>query len=173
MSKPLHELPDDMARDLQALEEIIRHLPDTIGAMAVRDARRNFRRQGFDGSKWKARKGSVRNGGRAILIDRGVLRDSIRYWHKGNERIEVGVDQTKVPYAKIHNEGGRIKVTDKMRAYFWAMHRRSRDPFFKALALTKKSDLDIPKRQFLGMTKALDEEIEQEIEAQVFNVFGK
>ncbi len=91
-----------------------------------------------------------------------------------------------VDYAAIHNEGGTIqtnpRVTKKMKKFFWAKYyhlagitkkmgkkaRRQKQENlppealkYKRLALTKRATLriraDIPKRQFIGPSKDLDE----------------
>lgn len=68
---------------------------------------RNFERQGFFAdSTWKPRKRLDKNRRqRAILIKSGRLRNSL------NARINYGrgevVFTSSLPYAKVHNEGGR------------------------------------------------------------------
>jgi phage gpG-like protein len=48
--------------------------------------------------------------------------------------IEIG---TKVPYARIHEEGGIIPRTEKQRRYFWAMFYKTSDVKYKYMALSK------------------------------------
>lgn len=98
--------------------------------------------------------------------------------------------ENHVPYAKIHNEGGTISsnpsITPKMRkfAYKTAGIKKSRGAKKKGkgrapktipkeaqqwlgLALTKKTKLHIrakmPKRQFIGESKELEQKVSQEI----------
>lgn len=60
-----------------------------------------------------------------------------------------------LPYARIHEEGGRIPVTEKMRGFFWAMHLQAAEGSedaerWKALALGAEanSHFTIPARPY-------------------------
>jgi len=103
------------------------------------------------------------------------------------------------PAADIHNEGGEIKVTQRMKGYFWHRyyecvggfgrkkngekrndHRTqqlsSEASFWKFMALMKVgSSIKIPRRQFLGASteveKAVTEIIEQNLEEYFNNEF--
>jgi phage gpG-like protein len=77
-------------------------------------------------------------------------------------RIVVGVS-SDVKYASIHNEGGQIKITPKMRRYFWAMYIETKQEYWKGLALTKKEHIIIPQRQFIGDSEALFKSIDRMI----------
>lgn len=152
---------------------------------------RNFERQGFFSESWKRRKGPLRQNGH-ILVDSGALRRSIR-----TKRSDTGVEFTSdLPYASIHNDGGSIKVTARMKRFFWARYyaasgsfgrrkdgslRRDRRTvrlvseaeFWKLMALKPVgSEIRIPKRQFIGnspeVERSVTEIIEQNIE-QYFN----
>lgn len=166
--KSLEDLINDLKQTADKFEQFQKQLPRLVGTTAVNHSRDNFKKQGYEGNKWKRRKeGSPRNTGRAILVDTGTLKDSIRYWIVSEAAVLVGVDQSKVPYAQIHNEGGTIKITSKMRKFFWVMHNKTGEQFWKGLALTKKTHITIPKRQYLGVTKELDNQIKTAIEYYV------
>ena len=77
---------------------------------------RNFERQAFFSEKWQRRKSPARNEGRAILTDTGRLRRSIQS-RVADAHIEFFSTE---PYAAIHNEGGEIVVTDRMKRFFRA-----------------------------------------------------
>ena len=167
---------DDLIRDLQRagskFKDLHSSLPEIFGTVAVNFTRDNFKRQGFteNGSlnRWEKRvPGSPRDEGRSVLIDRENLKDSIRKWVISSEQVQVGVDSTKVPYAKIQNEGGTIKVTPKMKKFFWAQFYQTGDPFWKRMALMKKKEIDIPKRQWIGMTPDLQKAIFRAITVRV------
>ncbi len=70
-------------------------------------------------------------------------------------RLIVG---TPVKYARIHQFGGvtHPRVTKKMRGWAWHKWYETGDEFYKGLALTKKTRLDvkIPARKFLMFQKA-------------------
>ncbi len=72
----------------------------------------NFERQAFFTQAWARRKSPTRPGGH-ILVDSGRLRQSITSRTTDNSITFY----TTEPYAAIHNEGGAIKVTAKMKRF--------------------------------------------------------
>ena len=107
-----------------------------------------FRTKQWGGRAWKPSNFSAN-----LLINSSMLRNSIHHTAVGNQ-VEVS---SPLPYANIHNEGGRIPITTRMRGYFWAQYKETKNPLWKALALTKKTHIDIPKRQFVGVSQYTDE----------------
>ena len=102
----------------------------------------NFREQGFFGDKWVATKVSKTNkAGKkgSILLVTGALRRSIRSHIRGNSVVFT----SHLPYASVHNEGGKGSVTvrrhtrtsSKGRSYDVRSHERA---------------TNIPQRQFIG-----------------------
>lgn len=70
----------------------------------------NFERQAFFTKAWARRRSPLRPGGH-ILIDTGALRKSI-----SSRSDESSITfYSDLPYAAIHNEGGEIKVTARMK----------------------------------------------------------
>lgn len=130
---------------------------------------RNFERQAFFSEAWARRKSPTRPGG-SILVDTGQLRGSI-----GSRTTEDSITfYTTLPYAAIHNEGGEIVVTRKMKRFFWVKYyeasgsfgrRKNGDKrrdkrtaqltdeaeFWRFMALKRAgSTIRIPRRRFLG-----------------------
>lgn len=155
---------------------------------------RNFERQGFFSERWARRRSPLRPG-RATLVDTGGLRRSVQ-----SKITSGGVTfYSAHPAADIHNEGGEIKVTQRMRGYFWHRyyecaggfgrkkngekrgdHRTqqlsSEAAFWKYMALMRVgSVIHIPRRQFLGaapeVEKAVTEIIEKNLEEYFNNEF--
>ncbi|WP_454978121.1 phage virion morphogenesis protein [Capnocytophaga ochracea] len=93
-----------------------------------------------------------------------TLKNSLHITEQSADRVVISAGE-KLPYAAIHNEGGTItvKVTEKMRKYFWAMYYKTQNNSYKAMALTKKTSLTIhiPKRQFIGESYTLDKQLEK------------
>ncbi|MCD7926654.1 MAG: phage virion morphogenesis protein [Bacteroides sp.] len=153
---------------------------------------RNFEREAFFCDKWKRRKWND-DESRGLLVSTGALRQSIQAEVVGQEKV---VFSSALPYAKIHNEGGTITVTRKMKGYFWikyreAMGQRSfkRDgaqrndkknrginsaaEFYKAMALKKiGSKIIIPKRQFIGRHPDMERLLHEIAMANVKEVFN-
>lgn len=121
---------------------------------------RNFEREAFFNERWARRKHND-DQSRGLLVGDGVLRRSI----KPEIMNSSVIFSSDVPYAAIHNEGGTITVTSKMKRYFWYRYlllNRSKlkrkkqvltdeEEFYKCMALKKVgSKIVIPKRQFIG-----------------------
>lgn len=57
-----------------------------------------------------------------------------------NNRI---VFKSNLDYAEIQDKGGKIRVTDKMRAKMWALYKETKQSIYKNIALTKQSFITI------------------------------
>lgn len=143
----------------------------------------NFERQGFFSQAWERRRSPTRPGGH-ILVDSGDLRRSIISEIRENSIVF----HSDLPYAGIHNEGGEIAVTARMKKFFWHKYysatgsfgrKKSGAPrnnkanlqlgaeaeFWKAMALMKVgSKIRIPKRKFLGSSPEVEKAVRQIIE---------
>lgn len=126
---------------------------------------RNFERKSFFSKPWPQR---IMEGRGSLLLQTGKLRRSICAQVTNNSVSWSSSEQ----YAAIHNEGGTITVTAKMKRYFWAkfyelagkvrhkkdgstsrssMRLSKQAEFYRNLALMKiGSKIRIPQRQFLG-----------------------
>lgn len=107
---------------------------------------RNFQRKAFFDQAWPPRKMSSTKG--SLLMVTGKLRRSIRC----RTSADSVVWETSERYAAIHNYGGAITVTAKMKKFFWYKYNSTRDDAWKWMALMKVgSQIRIPQRQFLGI----------------------
>ena len=139
----------------------------------------NFERQSFFGEAWQRRKSPMRPGGH-ILVDTGRLRRSIQSRTTENSITFF----TEEPYAAIHNEGGEIVVTTKMKRYFWHKYyeatgsfgRKNRRTvqlsekaeFWKFMALKKAgTTIKIPRRRFLGTSPEVEKAVREIIEENI------
>ena len=95
---------------------------------------RNFERQAFFSEAWARRKSSNRPGG-TLLIDTGTLRRSVRSRTTENSITFF----TDLPYAAIHNDGGEIVVTAKMKRYFRAKFYESQGGFERKKGIAKRT----------------------------------
>lgn len=135
----------------------------------------NFEREAFFSEAWQRRKSPLRPGGH-ILVDTGQLRRSIQSRTTENSITFF----TTEPYAAIHNEGGEIVVTERMKKWFWHKYYeatgsfgRKKDgsrrndkrtvqlsdeaEFWKFMALKKAgTTIKIPRRQFLGVSPEVE-----------------
>ncbi len=149
------------ARKLQMAQvKLQKSLNDFVVVMGT-DAKnhfvRSFRNQGFEDAsieKWQPRKGEIMSSGiakvrkkdkssRAILVKTGDLRRSIKVLNKSYRSITLGSD---LPYAQIHNDGLYGNAYGKYR--------------FK-----------MPKRQFIGHSKKLIDQLRMKLDKRIVNVF--
>lgn len=74
-------------------------------------------------------------------------------------------------YADIHNDGGSTQVTERMKRFFWAKYYETKSEMYKRLALKPVgSIITIPKRQFIGDSATLRNNIEKIIEAEITKI---
>lgn len=173
------------------MKQVIRNILSDIRVDLKEEFDLNFERQAFFNEAWQRRRSPTRSGG-AILIGKGSLRRSIRSKTTG-ESITFYTDS---PYAEIHNEGGEITVTDKMKRFFWAkyystvgsfgrkkngerrndkrnMQLSNEAEFWKHMALMKVGKtIKIPRRQFLGYSPEIEKLVREIIEENLADYFN-
>ena len=106
---------------------------------------RNFERKAFFSDKWKPRAHNYPRG--SLLMVSGAMRRSAQGQVSGN-----GVRfSSPEPYTSLHNEGGNITVTAKMKRFFWYKYKETKDEAWKRMALMKVGKvINMPQRQFIG-----------------------
>lgn len=148
---------------------------------------KNFERKGFFNDKWKQPK--LTNNRGSVMARSGNLRKGLKARVSGNSVVF----SNSMPYAQIHNEGGEIVVTAKMKRFFWAMYYKAHNAGnlfsikrkkkvnnqrtrqlsqeaqqWKALALMKVGQkMKIEQRQFIGEHPQVTQKIEDIVK---FNV---
>jgi phage gpG-like protein len=86
-----------------------------------------------------------------------------------NDTAGTVTASSPMPYAQIHNEGGEIIVTQKMKGFFWFKHKEAKEngqkqdaEHWKNLALMKVGKkITIPERRFVGFHPQLLESIKK------------
>lgn len=160
---PLEKIPE-------GLKSIAAKAPKIVAAAAEKMVHANFSAQGFvqNGSadpKWARRKvESSLTQGKRVLSGTGRLEESVKASSTGNI-VTVGVDLGKVPYAKIHNEGGTINATIKA-------HRRTSRRGKSYTVKTHARKTTYPQRQFLGPSPDVLKIAEKEL-TYMFNQLNK
>lgn len=56
-----------------------------------------------------------------------------------------------LPYAAIQNYGGKIRITERMRKKMWALYKQFGLGVYKAIALTKKTSIIIPAKNYIDI----------------------
>nr|DAX55968.1 MAG TPA: virion morphogenesis protein [Caudoviricetes sp.] len=117
---------------------ILKRILDDIRVEMTDEFDQNFERQSFFGEAWQRRKSPIRQGGH-ILVDTGRLRRSIQSRTTENSITFF----TEEPYAAIHNEGGEIVVTERMKRYFRAKFYEAQQPFERK----RQGDSSLPRKK--------------------------
>lgn len=169
------------------IEKIFRQILRDIKVELSDEFDRNFERQAFFSEKWQRSRRAERRGG-ATLIDTGKLRRSIT---SKSDATSITFYTTE-PYAGIHNEGGAIKVTAKMKRFFWAKYYEASGSFgrrlrgttakngqgdeasmWQCLALMRVgSRIKIPRRRFLGASEEVERAVREIIEENLTEFLG-
>lgn len=173
------------------VQKIIKRILKDIQVEMSDEFDKNFERQAFFSEAWARRKSPTRPGG-SILIDKGQLRRSI-----SSRTTENSITfYTTLPYAEIHNDGGEIRVTRKMKRWFWHKYYeatgsfgRRKDgtarkdkrtvqlsteaEFWKFMALKKEgSTIKIPRRRFLGTSPEVEQAVREIVEENLTEYFN-
>lgn len=168
----------------QHFKEVLMYAPTMLGNDAVNFFLDSWKRQGWLGDSlepWRKRSSNAkRNSGRAILMDTGRLRRSIRIIRTSTGSVTVGTD---VPYARAHNEGFRGTVS--VKAHNRNRYTRSKEGTGKfskkgiermktvqrigstgmVKAHTRK--VNLPKRQFMGESPYLTKLLARRLQAEL------
>ena len=174
----------------QDVKNVIRQSLDDTRVALTDVFDQNFEKRAFFNIKWQRRKGNHKDN--PLLIDTGNLRRSI----KSKTSDSKIVFYSELPYAGIHNEGGVITVTKKMKGYFWYKYKEAtggfgytkkgekrndkrnqqlttKAEFYKAMALKKVgSKIIIPRRQFIGKHPEVEKIVRQIIETNLSAFFN-
>lgn len=159
----------------QAAVEFLRIAALRVGTRAtgtyMRDAPGGGRRALGDHGPLRSLSGRLRRSltTRGRIADTGGASETIfRVLTSGPLRImEFG---TSVEYAAIHEFGGLIRVTPRMRKFFWARWFETKDPFWKHMALFK-DQIRMPARPYLRPALRDERErIEQEATERFLNI---
>lgn len=177
---------------IQILEQrfkiVINRLPVLVGNEVVNFALDNFKRQAWLGETvqpWQKRKDptkwgmKVKRPGRALLVDSGRLRRSIRVISHTLNSVTVGSD---VPYAQAHNNGVRLGEIQTVKAFERKVHtvakvssiktHRTSNPKVQTGVVHVKEfkrriDQHIPARRFLGNSPYLNARLQRIVSAEI------
>jgi phage gpG-like protein len=148
---------------LDRVAKATNELPRIIATEAVNFSKERFRAQNwvdFATEPWRPRKTvkgvSRRRSRRAILVDTGRLRRSIRVVSVSSEAVVIGTD---VPYAQAHNDGFSGTVKQNVKA-----HQRRGRP---VRAHTRNANIRIPRRRFLGQSMVLEAKLNRVANARL------
>lgn len=173
-----------LAKHEQHFKKVLMYAPGMLGNVAVNFFLDRFRYQnwlGHTAEPWRQRRRNTRrNRGRALLIQSGRLRRSIRITKVTGLTVTIGTD---VPYAKAHNTGfkgsvavkafsrnkyskqkvGSGKYTKTGKERMKTVSRVSGSVQVKA----HNRKMNIPRRQFMGRSPVLDKMLQRKLLAEL------
>lgn len=172
--------PEQFLHENQRIERELQHafertIPLKLSVAMEEFAKDNFRRAGFEDNgltPWKTTlRQSLGKGEDALrtpLLSReSKLMNSVQHRYTPYKATVFN----NLEYADIHNQGGRIQVTERMHKFFWGKYDETKSEMYKILALKPVgSFITIPKRQFIGNSATLNATIEGIIEAEVTKI---
>lgn len=192
MSSPdIQKQVENAVRRLNTL--YTRTLPVKVGTKAVSLTKKRFSDSAFNGRAWQEpyrRKLSFKGAQasyKTLLSGTNHLRD-VTYFKPEPGKVYI---RNQVDYAQIHNEGGSIKVTAKMKRYFWYRYSAAKGArltkkrgglrktkgnealtrealFWRNMALKREGSLiRMPRRHFFGPDANMSKEIRKIIEREL------
>lgn len=192
MSSP--NIEEQVKRAVAGLNRLYtRTLPVKVGTKAVSLTKQRFTDSAFNGRKWQEpyrRKLSFKGtqaSYKTLLSGTNHLRDST-YYKPEPGKVYI---RNQVDYAQIHNEGGTIQVTAKMKRYFWYRYAAAKGArlvtkrgglrktkgnealtreamFWRNMALKREgSVIRMPRRHFFGPDANMEKEIRKIIEKEL------
>ncbi|MDV2458035.1 hypothetical protein CMU99_06785 [Elizabethkingia anophelis] len=155
-------LNTDFFRRLSAIQNpaFLNRMVGQAGVIAVNFSKERFVQKNWldeNPQSWQARKRESRG---SLLVVSGRLKRSIRKVEQGSFYVKIGTD---VPYAQIHNEGGNINKTVTVRSHT----RTRRNGRQNVQSHSRRMNLTMPKRQFLGNSKTLGVRIETHLSRMI------
>lgn len=152
--------------------------PGIISKTAVEYYKESFRKKGFDGKPWPALSKGYKPKRGSMMVRSSKLMNSVRDSLTTPERVVISAGNSKIPYARIHNEGGVINRAARSETFVRNRFKRGKkSKAFGGLGLFKKGTTAgrgltfksfttrMPQRQFMGYSFELNERIIKRIKA--------
>ncbi len=175
---------DQFNKILDNLTRLYPTLPAKAATLAVNFSKERFREGAWLDStkeKWpsRANNGKGNRANRAVLVDSGALKRSIRKGRVTPVRAIISAGGYGIKYAQIHNEGGSFSGTAKVRAHqrnTFVRTRQGRREQVKGHTIRAHKrgyNIIMPQRQYLGDSYALEKRIQLMLTAEVKRVITK
>ena len=166
-------------------KDFLNNLTNDVKVQLSQEFDRNFERKAFFDRKWPETR--LKNSRGSMMNRTGAGRRSIKS-NANNGEINWS---SNLPYMSLHNEGGDIVVTAKMKSFFWAMYYKASGGItkgknqrnlklqgeaaqWKALALKKVGAvMTVDQRQFIGWHPQVDLHIRKLIDLNLKELNNK
>lgn len=146
--------------------------PQVIADTAVQHFQERFIKKDWDGQPWPALSKAYKPSRGTMMLRSRALMASVRPGTVSPALVSIIAGSSKVPYARVHNEGETIHRMARSETFVRNRHTRGKlgkmfggmGAFRKGTApgrgLTFKAyDIKIPKRQFMGHSQQLEDNI--------------
>lgn len=145
-------------------------VPAIIAGTALEYYRESFRTKNFAGVPWQKTKRPVKKG--TLMVRSSALVNSIRPSMVTASRVKMSAGNSKVPYARVHNEGELITRAARSETFVRNRYTRgAKAKYFGGMGAYKKGTTPgqglsfkaysyrMPKRQFMGHSAQLNKRI--------------
>lgn len=148
---------------LNQLQKLQRNFPNMAAIEAVNFSKERFVRKNWvDKSREAWEKRQKKDKG-SLMVKSGRLKRSIRKLAVTRNSVTIGTD---VPYAEIHNEGGTINSSEKVRTH----SRKRKGRTHTVQAHMRKRKVDMPERRFIGESAVLMRRLERLVEKELKDI---
>lgn len=150
----------DMKIDLwfDRFDQRFQLVPPVVSETAVEFFKERFIQKNWEGTPWTPYKNKKREPRRGSLMMRSNnLFSSIRPSQVTADKVVISAGSSKVPYARVHNEGLRVRGVQYVRPYthpnLLGKGRR------QVQGHARKVDFTMPQRQYMGNSAMLNDRI--------------
>ena len=152
-----------------------------VAETAVEYFKESFTTKSFNGKAWQKTKRPNPKG--SLMVRSGKLVNSIRPAKVDSNRVVISAGSSRVPYARIHNEGGAITQAARTETFVRNRYTRgARGKMFGGMGAFKRGttpgqgytfkerSIKIPARPFMGGSAILNKRIITRIKAYLKTV---
>lgn len=151
-------------------DRLATRVPAIIAETATEYFKESFRTKSFDGIPWKETKKKAKRG--SLMVRSGALMSTIRPSTISPAIVKISAGSSRVPYARVHNEGESIKRAARSETFVRNRHTKGiKKGSFKRGTSSGKGfsfksfEYKMPKRQFMGHTAELNRRIMTRVKA--------
>ena len=148
----------------QVIEEILEASAEIIAEEATEYYKESFERKGWNGAPWLPVKNPPSRG--SLMLRSTQLMNSIRPIEINKERVVIAAGyEDRVQYARVHNEG--YDGTVNVKAFTRMVKGKPQQ------VKDHTRHMQIPQRQFMGVTDELEERLTTRIASAIESIFSE
>lgn len=135
------------------------YFPNMLAETATEEFKGSFKHKAWDGVPWPAYKNKAREPRRGSLMQRtNALAGSIKPSMVTPHRVVISAGNSRVRYARVHNEGERISGTRRIGQYT-NRNFMGRGKAVNIRAHSRTVNYTMPQRRYMGKSKPLLDKI--------------